>query len=535
MPALNPDDDLLLIRCPSCGQRFKVGEDLRGRTVECGGCEQRFRINDGVIVRGRKFYPGERRNSRLSHFQRVPLAVAPPVIGTATIRYAEPPDPATFEPASPQRIMAGVLGVMAIAAMALLLILGADRGGALDGITTMNRLIMGCFSGLLGTALLVYANPRARVKATTIGIAASVGLISLPLIFTGGSTSLPQQATDTIDTVLPTDGTLDPNSEITEINELRRLIGTDPLVAEIERLAATGSPLKALGLWLRDMREHNRFLVKDYILRTTGADLQSHFYPRDHGNFLMVVTGINLTLDQMAAIAGELGSVENTYPELSVIEVKVNNQNFVEGAIEKLTDRSNPAFYDLNKRELESIDLERVERAVKRLADAEPSLYRSDITRKLISLLDTPGVKFKGDICRAITVWAEDYQQAAAVALKQAQDMLANRVTIPEELISLIVKTKNPDILPILAELWHQNPNHWESFIAAVGEPAEATAIELFLSATGSHRHSAVRLLGLVGATNSLRVLNETKAGDDPELGVLLENSIRAIRARQSQ
>ena len=58
----NPDSSLLLIRCPSCGQRFKVGEDFRGRSVECGGCEHRFRIQDEVIVRGRKFYPGERSN-----------------------------------------------------------------------------------------------------------------------------------------------------------------------------------------------------------------------------------------------------------------------------------------------------------------------------------------------------------------------------------------------------------------------------------------------------------------------------------------
>ena len=62
------DDSLLLIRCPTCGQRFKVGEDLRERTVECGGCESRFRINDEVIVRGRKFYPGERKDPGFNRF-----------------------------------------------------------------------------------------------------------------------------------------------------------------------------------------------------------------------------------------------------------------------------------------------------------------------------------------------------------------------------------------------------------------------------------------------------------------------------------
>jgi len=533
MPGLNPDDALLLIRCPSCGQRFKVGEDLRGRTVECGGCEQRFRINDDVIVRGRKFYPGERRNARLNRFQRVPLAVAPPVIGTPTVRYADPPDPTTFEPASPQRIVAGLLGAIAIAAMALLLILGATRGGTLDGITTENRLIMACFSGLIGTVLLVYANPRARGKAGTLGFALSAGLAILPFVFTDGSTRLPNQIADAPAPGLYENAAAIPASESEQIADLRRTIGTDPLVSEIERLADEGSTRQAVGLWLRDLREQNRFLVKDYILRTTDADPQSHYYPRDNGNFLMVVTGIALSLDEVAAITEALGTVENTYPEISVIEVKVNNQNFIEGPIEKLTDKSNPAFYDLNKRELESIDLERVERAVKRLADAEPSIYRSDISRKLVALLGTPEVTFKGDVCRALTVWAEELEQAGETALIQARDMLAKGVNIPEEVIALIVKAKNPGVFPILDELWQQNPNRWEFHYAAMGQAAEAPVLSHFPSTTGSHRHSAVRLLGRVGAADSLRVLDATKTGADPELSVLLDNAMRSIRSRE--
>ena len=72
-----PDSTLnqLQIRCPNCGQRFKVSEDLRGKLVECGSCEQRFRVNDEVILRSRKFYPGEsKRDVSLDRFARAPLA-----------------------------------------------------------------------------------------------------------------------------------------------------------------------------------------------------------------------------------------------------------------------------------------------------------------------------------------------------------------------------------------------------------------------------------------------------------------------------
>jgi hypothetical protein len=150
-----PDDTLLLIRCPSCGQRFKVGDDLRERTVECGGCEHRFRIDDEVIVRGRKFYPSEQKSHELNRFARIPLPGGEALIGTQPVRYSNMPDPAVLEPASPQRIMAGIIGVAGMVLMALLLMFGASRGGVLDGMVIGSRLLMAGFASVLGTLLLV--------------------------------------------------------------------------------------------------------------------------------------------------------------------------------------------------------------------------------------------------------------------------------------------------------------------------------------------------------------------------------------------
>jgi hypothetical protein len=532
MPGPNPDDTLLLIRCPSCGQRFKVGEDLRGRTVECGGCEHRFRINDEAIVRGKKFYPGERKDSGLNRFQRVPISVAPPVMGTPMVRYGEAPDPAILEPAPPQRIIAGLLGGAAIVMMALLIILGAKRGGALDGVTTGNRMVMAGFSCLLGTLLLIYANPKARAKAIAAGLLASICLITLPLFFTEGSKPLGGRD---VEPIMPLEMPQAKKTAVEEgdmIAELRRRIGTDPLDAEIKRLAAEGSSRQAVGLWLRDLQERNRFLIMDYILRTTGADPQSHYYPRGNGDFLMVVTGINMPLDEVAKVAGALGSVELVVPEIAVIEVHVNNENFVEGPVEKLTDRSSPAFYDLNKRELESIDLDRIEDAVKRLAEAEPKIYRSDITGRLISLLAMPEVKFKGAVCHALAKWAEDPAPAAEAALKEAEKLLARKTPVPEEMIALILQAKNPGVIPVIDALWSESPSHWERQYSEIGQAAEPVLLNRFPQAKGWLRQSAVRLLGKVGGANSLPVLEAAKTGADPELRVLLEKSILSIRSR---
>ncbi len=535
MPSSNPDDLLLLIRCPSCGQRFKVGEDLRGRTVECGGCEQRFRINDDVIVRGKKFYPGERRDPSLNRFHRVPLAMHSEMAPVPTVQYVDSPDLVSFEPVSPLRVIAGIAGVAGMVLVALLFMFGASRGGILDGMVMANRLVMAGFTGVLGIVLLVYANPRARLKALGIGLVLTAGLVSLPFHFTIGSVPLKGDKNIVRENPfeVPSPGAVGGGEGLG--SDLRNLIGTRPLEDEIVRLAAEGGSHMAVGLWLRNLRESNRLLVRDYVLRVTGADPQSHFYPRGDGDFLMVVTGIDQSLEEVARSAAALGTVSKIYPELSVVEVDVNNEAFLAGPIEKLSDRNHAAFYDLNKRELESIDLARVSDAVKRLAEAEPKIYRNDITRKLIELLGADWVDFKGDVCNALAVWSEQPGPAGNAALKEARKLLAAKGAVPPELIALIVKEKNPDVVPVLDELWSGNPTRWERLYGDVGPASEEVLLRRFPSTEGVLRHSAVRILGRVGSAESLPLLEASMEDANSELQVLLKNAMNSIRERSAR
>lgn len=533
MPSPHADDSLLLIRCPSCGQRFKVGEDLRERTVECGACEHRFRIDDEVIVRSRKVYPGERHDPSLDRFQRVPLAGGENFAGADSVRYGKVPDPAVLEPASPQRIIAGIVGASGIVMMALLLMFGVSRGGMLDGMELSKRLLMGGFAAVMGIGMLVYANPRARLKALLVGGLMSAAMMTVPFFFDTGSRDgrvgrgLPVEAGSPATVEDPPE-----SSEDKRIEELRNRIGTGPLEDEIARLEREASNKHAVGIWLRGMNEPNRFLVRDYILRVTDADPASHFYPRDGGDFLMVVTGISKTLQEVAESAAALGKTESIHPELSLIEVTVRNENFVEGSIAKLTNPEDPAFYDLNKRELESIDLKRVERAVQRLAVAEPRIYRTDITRKLISLLAEDAVDFKAHLCTALAVWTEQPGAAGEAALTEVRKLATANKEIPPEMVALIVKERNPGVVPVLDELWLKNPMAWESIYGDVGLAAEPTLIRRLPQTEGTVRYSAVRLLGRVGGTDSLPVLKAAAAGADPELKVLLDQAEKSIRSR---
>lgn len=525
-------EPVILIRCPSCGQRFRVGDDLIGRPVECGACENRFRITEDVIIRGRKVYPGERNAKRLDFFQRVPIANAPAGGSFMTLHYDSTPDPSLFEPSAPQRIIAGLMGVGVMLFIGLLLIFGASRGGVLDGMVTSNRMVMGAFAGVLGSALLVYANPRSRVKVIVIGMLCTAALVSLPIFLKGGSTPLGEGV------VAKKVVAVEPAKieEAPDLLQLRNRLGTQPLEEEISRLKAEGSTRNAVGLWLRDLREQNRFLIRDYVLRVTGADPQSHYYPRGGGDFLMVVTGITTPMDELAKLCKPLGEVVMVHSALPVVEVKVRNENFVENPIDKLSNKADPDFYTLNFAELNSIDLDRIEKAVKRLMDSSPKILRTDITERLIELLTVDEVEFKADVCTALAVWSESPGPAGTVALKEANKLVVRDLEVPKEMIALVVKEGITEVAEVLDKLWIKNPTTWESLYADVGPSAEkGLLMHVGINDEGRLR-SLVRILGKLGGQESLQALESMKAtATEPELKILIENSLAAIRSRVSQ
>lgn len=530
MPLSNQDDSLLLIRCPSCGQRFKVGEDLRERTAECGGCEHRFKIQDDVIVRGKKFYPGERQDPGLNRFQRVPMAIQTAMEG---VNYQSPPEAATFEPTSPQRVIAGLAGGAWMVFVAFILIVGASRDGILDGITTNSRLLMAGFSGFFGVLMLIYGNPKARIKALGYGLLMVVGMVSLPFFFNEGSVPLESGAKVDFSAFDPKVSELPVNE--TDEAKLRELVGTQPLEAEIRKLAEKASSKHAMGIWLRDLRQQNRILVRDYIQRVTGVSQVPHFFPRGNGDFLLLVSETDFTLDDVKNLVVTLGEVVNVHTRLSVIEVKVDNDSFVTLPVEKLTDVSSTAFYDLNMKEMDSIDLDRVAAAVRRLAQVEPKVYRTDISRRLIRLLGTDWISFKGDVCSALAVWSENPGPAGDTALVQAKALFEKKAEIPKEMIHLIVKEKNVGVIPILNPLWRVNPTEWERSYGDLGVLVEPSLMQCFSSTEGGLRQSAVRLLGRVGGQGSLPILEGAKATADAEMKVLIEKATASIQSRTGQ
>lgn len=499
------------------------------RMVECGACDSRFRINDDVIIRARKFYPGEKTGPQLKRFQRVPLSAAKAPEGMETMRYAEFSHPEQLEPTSPQRIIAGIFGVAVMLFIGLLLLLSSGQGGTFSVMPLQNKLVVAGFVSILGLTLLIYANPKAKVKAALVGLLLSAAVISVPF-FVKGSPVVASKGDETVTD--PVFRPLFPEEEIDPIDALRQRFGTDPLVKEQQRLETEGGSANAFGVYITGMLERNKYTARDYLTRDTGAALTSHLYPRDDDSYLMILTGVGKSLEEVAEIAGKLGKTEAIHPEIGIVVVSVDNEQFLAGSADKLNDRNDPAFYDLNRRELESIDIDRVERAVDRLADSDATIYRTDITRIMIDLLTKPGVKFHDSLGRALLKWAEDPVPAAEAGLAVLKTYRGKGLVAPENLVALVAKARLPEAIPVIVDLWESNPILWDAHLMAFGSAVEASILGKLDSENPPLRRSAVKILGKVGTAESLPKLRKALGAEDAELRVVARRAIEQIEAR---
>lgn len=539
MPESENNASQLQIRCPNCGQRFKVGPELRSKLVECGSCERRFRVEDDVILRSRKFYPGEAKND--AHLERFPRAALHTTsqIDFQTANYNPAPNPEMVEPPSFQRVLAGVIGAGLLVFVLLLFVLSTGGGGPLASVSTERRLVLAVFISVIGSAFIIYANRRKLLPALAGCGLASLALVAMAIIFPGPDDAMVHQPPPPLDTdgerprppVKPDNGD-QPENPADPYAKLKEEMRYGPVAAEI---VTAGSPEKVTAIWLRGMRERHKWTVEEYLLRTTGADRSSHLYRRGDTAHLMVLTGMNQDIEATAHICKRIGNVERVVRPLRVIEVMVSGDRFAEAPIERLRDTGSDAFYALNLKELESIDLGRVERAVERLSNAEPKQFRSDIVERLIAILDEAPLDLCEDVAVALGTWSEPGDGADQAVLALALKMDESGKKLGEGIIGFLVDRSVAEVQPILHKRWLDNPDSWEQIYGKLGEPARGPMLAALAEENISIRDSAVRILGRVGNTASIPILEALKNGKDSELDLNITRAIAHIRERKGQ
>lgn len=517
------DSQQIQIRCPKCTQRFRVGPELKGRMVECGACEFRFRVDAESQVKNRKFYPGEKISPGLNRYSRQPHTEFTAKLPVEVAHYAEIPDIERFEPTPIGKVIVGIIGAGIMGITLLVLITGASQYGILNGVSTDRRMVIAAFFAVVGTTMIVYANPRARAKATLLALIAAIALIAAPLWLTDGSKPL-----------VSTNPLLNPNAAPLTLVDGRKKIAdlkNEVVYAPMEKalLEANGDG-HVIGVWMKGIRDSNAALVNSYLLRTSGASEQSHLYPRMNQNYLLVLTHSRLSLEEMAKQCERVGSVDSVISELQLIQVTVDNEQFNELPMAKLCDPNDGSFYQLNYRELLCIDISRINDALLRLSMAKPVQSRDDIVRRMTELLEMSDREMLANLCKALTSWSNGNDGAPQAAMKATIAIDSKFDEIPIESVVFLTKWRQPEIYPILHKLWQRDPTFWEEVYMKSGSPAQEYIIPQLTEGSNKHRMSAARIAGRLGGEKVEKALRSAwESTSDLELKTSFENALTAI------
>lgn len=537
MAELPSESSDIAIRCPGCGQRFKVGPDLEGRMVECGSCDQRFRVEEDVMIRQRKIYPGEHRDPTLERFGRVPMRSGELPSFQQAVYEAAAPSSVAIEPTSPIRVIFGIVGVVGALIVGLILIFSGAPGGMLDGTPLPKRLVLAGFTAVLTGIMLLVANPHGRLKAALIGLAFAVSLLALPFFFKQGMDVVGGEFDGSRIKVADNLDASEDEEDIDIYAELKMDMTYKPM----EKALGGYGPDRvvqgktAIAVWLRDLRDYNKLLVIDYLVRATSASNDSWLYPRPPDDFLMVLLEVDPDMNKVKELCSRFGEVTRVIKDLQVIEVQVNNETFVQGKLSKLQDHDDPAFYELNRRELESIDLQRADEAVRRLIVAEPKLFRSDIVGRMQQLLLEGDTKLKKNVAKALANWAIDGDGSVEALRKVAEDLMVKDGVVPASVIAFLVENRDPEVIPILDELWSSDAKEWEALYGDFGSAAEPLLLSHFDSLTPILQISAIRILARVGGSKSLVAFKTARKSAKSEIAAQLDNAIVRIEKREAE
>lgn len=524
------------IQCPACQRQFKVGEELKGRTVECGACEKQFEVTDKSIVPERaRYFPGDNKKPGLDHYGRAPFSgekgESPAQVQFATATYNESATAADVIPASPQRLVASALGALIQVIFVVILIFGAQENGSLSDMEHEKRIILGGFVAFVGTALLFYGGFHRRKQAilTAVVLAGLViclaiflpvpeKIVSNPLVGSPGTSPLVEPV---------------PVSEKMTEAEAKEEMGYGP----VEKAIKTFSYETVVALWAPTMKQRFRYQIQRYLQRKTGVGARPSFYTRGDGG-LIILEGTELDIPQIEVLIQRFGVVEDVYPSLRVIKFSVEGERLLEPSSEletKLNDETHPSFYAHNQAELDHIDIDRVRDAAQRLGSVEPKMFRDEIAKRLVELLEEDDdTEFRSTICSAILVWSQPDDGSEPAVSKVARELLSNKQEVPRSMIKFLIDRKYPEAIPLVEALWLKKPSTWEPLVVEAGSAAEGVILPHIGDEDQSVARSAILILRRVGTAASLPGLRKALATiqEGSELRVLLDTAIQAIESR---
>lgn len=530
------------LQCPHCSKKFTVSQDLTGKTVECGACNQQFKVAlDTMVTEKDRFYPGENKDDFLDRIGRAAptqAASAAPMASAQPAKSAPKVD--AIMPSSPGQSMAVGVGLTMLIFYALVFFLGTEDDGVFKDIGMFQRLALGGFVGALGGGLIFFGARRWRVQAFFLVVLLLGGLFAMIWL-------RPVEVTPVFDE----DSLVEDRRELfeenrgEEVGSIREKVGYESVSEKakeyIELHGAEAGREYVSGVYITNCDEVKTVIIGRYLKRVLNLskEITPFYYRRNRDqDRLVVIAGVVVEFDTLVEACEKIGKA-SSYPEDRIVLLDPDPKLFQKLGGEKreqLINPADPAFFDLNLAELSNIEMERVKRAVSRLAAVPEDVekrYRARIIPALLNLMESrKDLDLLRDVGLALDTWGEASEGNLARVSKQVREWVENEHSVAEPYLDYLISGGSPEAADLVNRLWQESPSKWGEQFEDLGSSAEDLVIDHLENPLPKLRREAARLLARIGSDKSLPALRQGLGSDDADFRRAVEQAITSIERR---
>ena len=536
----------LQIQCPACSRRFRVHEDLTGKTVECGACDQRFQVSSDTVIENKdKFYPGEHHDALLDRLGKKSHREVQKV-SFAQAEYTLDAEAEAVLPATAGQKIAVMVGVVFFLLYILVFVLGSGKGGIFQDVDMTKRLILAGFVVFCSSVLIIFGAKGWRARSFLFSSFLTASLSALVFVMPIYKTpSAGEWADDGSQNKLPGNG--EDLSEQGEVLVVMSRVDYGPMQREIEKHANEEEGEDGLsmvtGIYIRDIKENNVQFVQEFLQRKLSlpSNEAPAAYQRNGGKDRFIVfSGLAQRFESFVKHCEALGKVK-TYPEIRVIEVELDKSIFAEPSGDlhrQMTDPTNPSYFLVNLEQLDHVNLSRVKLAVGRLASSPPEGVEirkvPRMIEELIRLLrEESDDELVDNVGHALQIWAKDDKEAVGTVGRIVVRWSKSGRFIPTSLVEFLLENGSGDSALVIDILWGKSPERWSEYYVKLGPVIEDRLINHLETSPGELKKAALGILRKIGTRKSLPILGKYTDYPDDEINILAARAISAIESRK--
>ncbi|MGJ8697877.1 MAG: MJ0042-type zinc finger domain-containing protein [Verrucomicrobiaceae bacterium] len=536
----------LQIHCPACNRRFRVHDDLTGKTVECGACDHRFLVSaETIVAEKERFYPGEHHDGMLDRFGRSPVREDVPV-NFKTAAYDPQASADSVLPSTPAQTFASIVGVSLIVLFGVFFTLTSGEGQLFQDVTLVQRLTLGGFVAVVGSLLLIVGAKTWRNRGVLLATVLSAVLLALIYIRPVHITPRSGGMADAKGAQGNGAAASDPEeSPLSDEDKYLKHIGYGSVEKKFEEAADPANGINGkdsvIAIYVHPFKESDLIALEQFFTRVLKlAPTEAMIaYTRDGGNArLLVLTEVKVPFGRIADFCESLGKVK-TLPDRRVIDLTLSQAVFAEPSPEqnkRLTDVESEYFCSANLDELGHINLNRVTKAVQRLGsvpDDKLLRHKPEIVASLLNLLKKENDEdLMSEIGLTLQIWAKD---DAVVADEVGQEILGwfeEGSKIPVSLVDYLTASGVDSALAIVDGLWAVDPSRWSEQYEALGKSGESRLVYHLKSSPIQVKKAAAAMLRKVGTQESVPALQATMGVIDDEMDILIVRALEMIKSR---